>query len=367
MSTSINGLACETHCHVVSAAPTHPANNLGLLACRPRASSAASKSRRNDCPVCAVSFVWRYTGNHSILVERQATADYVDFEFCGTIADSGKKKLPYSRDPAVSFKIRHRQTFLMHSLRSLKRSATVTIWLIAGLACAALWAKPAHGAVITFTDRTNFVSATSNNRVTAENFSGNPPGISPIPVNTQFDVGAFNVFYTTANNQSQPTIALRNSAGVQRLDLQFDGGTGAGASEPGRVTTSIEFRFDSELVGFGGDWGALTGAFTSDDGNMLTITVGGDTINIDDLLGNPPGVGDDENGFVGFLRDTPFTSFTLTGTAVFAVDSFSFDNALLVRPPVPEPSTILVTAVFGVGFLHRRRQKTNSAADAASG
>lgn len=89
---------------------------------------------------------------------------------------------------------------------------------------------------------------------------------------------------------------------------------------------------------------------------MLTINVNGDTVNIDDLLGDPPGTGDDENGFVGFLSDTPFTSFTITGTAVFAVDSFSFDNAILVGPPVPEPSTLLVTAVFSVGFLYRRRR-----------
>jgi hypothetical protein len=250
----------------------------------------------------------------------------------------------------------------MHSVSPLKRSATFAIWLIAGLVCADVWTKPVEGAVVTFTNRTDFVSAIGNHLVTGESFSGNPPGFTPIPVNTQFDVGAFDVFYTTANNQSQPTIALRNSAGDQRLDLQFDSGNGAGASELGRVTTSIEFRFDDKLFGFGGDWGALTGAFTSDDGNMLTITVNGDTVNIDDLLGDPPGVGDDENGFVGFLSDTPFTSFTLTGAAVFAVDSFSFDNALLVGPPVPEPSTLLVTAVFGTGFLWRRRQRNQPVA-----
>lgn len=251
----------------------------------------------------------------------------------------------------------------MHSSVTPKRSTAFVIWLLASLACAAAWSTPADGAVITFTDRATFTGALGSRFfVASEDFSNNPPGFTPIPVNTQFDVGAFDVFYTTANNQDQSTIALRNSAGDQRLDLQFDSGNGAGASEPGRITTSIEFRFDDELFGFGGDWGALTGAFTSDDGNMLTINVNGDTVNIDDLLGDPPGTGDDENGFVGFISDTPFTSITLTGVAVFSVDSFSFDNALLVGPPVPEPSTLLVTAVFGGGFLWRRRKRSQRAA-----
>lgn len=175
-------------------------------------------------------------------------------------------------------------------------------------------------------------------------------------------MGAFD-FYSTADNQSQPTITLRNQAGVQRLDLQFDGGSGAGAS--GRGTTSIAFRFDDELFGFGGDWGDLldpTGTFSSQDGNQLTVTVtvngNGDTIDIDDLLGDTGGTGDGETGFVGFISDTPFTSIALTGTPVFAVDSFGFDNPILVGPPVPEPSTLLVTTIFGTGFLWRRRKRS---------
>lgn len=248
---------------------------------------------------------------------------------------------------------------------SLKRSTVFVIWLIASLACVAAWTKPVHGAVVTFTNRADFGAAIGIRTTAVENFSNNPAGLTSIPVNTQFDVGAFDVFYSTANNQSQPTIALRNQAGVQRLDLQFDSGSGAGASDLGRVTTSIEFRFDDELFGFGGDWGDLldpTGTFSSQDGNQLTLTVNGDTINIDDLLGDTGGTGDEENGFVGFISDTPFTSITLTGTPVFAVDSFGFDNAILVGPPVPEPSTLLVTAVFGIGFLWRRRKRSQQVA-----
>lgn len=117
---------------------------------------------------------------------------------------------------------------------TLKRSTAFAIWLLASLVCVAAWSTPVHGAVITFTDRATFISSMGTRKfVSTEDFSGNPPGSTPIPVNTQFDVGAFDVFYTTANNQSQPTIALRNSAGDQRLDLQFDSGNGAGASEPG--------------------------------------------------------------------------------------------------------------------------------------
>ncbi len=245
----------------------------------------------------------------------------------------------------------------------LHRSTAFVVWLFAGLSSAAAWTTPVHAAVVTYTNRADFTSAIGTANSVTEDFSSNPPGFTPIPVNTQFGVGAFDVFYTTANNSSQPTIALRNSAGDQRLDLQLDSGNGAGASELGRLTTSIEFRFDGEIFGFGGDWGETTGAFSLDDGNQLTIMVNADTISIDDLLGDPPGVGADENGFVGFLSDTPFTSITLTGTAVFSVDSFSLDNAILVGPPVPEPSTLLVTAVFGIGFLHRhRRRKRQSVA-----
>ena len=263
------------------------------------------------------------------------------------------------------------QTISMHLSLPLKRSTAFVVWLLAGLAFVAAWTKPVHGAVITFTDRATFTGALGTRTfVATEDFSNNPAGLTSIPVNTQFDVGAFDVFYTTANNQDQPATSLSNQGAVQRLDLQFDRGDGGGgvfSTQTGRVTTAIEFRFDDELFGFGGDFGDLlnpTGTFSSQNGNQLTLTVNGDSINIDDLLVDSGGMNDTENGFVGFLSDTPFTSITLTGTPVNVVDTFGFDNAILVGPPVPEPSTLLVTAVFGIGFLQRRRRR-NKAATAA--
>jgi hypothetical protein len=245
----------------------------------------------------------------------------------------------------------------MSSGSTHQRSIAFVIWCLAGLALVAACSRPVQGAVVTFTDAASFTSGISSNRITFEGFDGNPPGTTSIPVNTQFDVGAFDIFYTNASNTDQPTIAQINAAGDQRLNLQFDSGNGVGSSVAGRVTTSIEFRFDSEIYGFGGDWGLTAGDFDLQDGNMLTITVGGDTISIDALLGDLGGTGLDESGFVGFISDTPFTSFTLTMTPIFAVDSFSFDNAILIGPPVPEPSTLLVAAVFAAGFLGRRRRR----------
>lgn len=103
----------------------------------------------------------------------------------------------------------------MPSAVTLKRSTAFAIWLLAILVCVAAWSTSVRGAVITFTDRATFISSLGTRSfVSTENFSGNPPGFTPIPVNTQFDVGAFDVFYTTANNQSQPTIALRTRPAI---------------------------------------------------------------------------------------------------------------------------------------------------------
>ena len=264
----------------------------------------------------------------------------------------------------------------MSSAVTLKRSTPLVVWLLAGLAFVAAWTKPVQGAVVTFTNEPDWTAAIGLGTITVEDFSGNPAGFTQIPVNTQFNVGAFDVFYTTAGNVNEPTNRLVNSGGVQRLDLQGDKDLGAGDPAPDQNNTTITFNFSTEIVGFAADFGTLTGPggapnfdFTLQNGNLLSIDIGSAIIDIDSLLTDVSGITgipDQEIGFVGFVSDTPFDSLTITLNPVFAVDSFSLDNVRLGGPPVPEPSTLLVACTFGTGFLLRRRRRRKSVARSLS-
>lgn len=216
----------------------------------------------------------------------------------------------------------------------------------------------AMAALIVYTDRAAFNSAVSSGTVVNEDFSGAAAGSTQIPVDTTFDVGSFSVRYSTAGGVDEPTNDIFNSGGVQELRLQWHR---AGTTPVNQVTTQLQFLFDEPTRAFGADWGTSSNSdFTLQDGNLFTLMVGTDTLDIDAALGDLPGTGMTEGGFVGFLSDTDFSSFDLTLSPVFAVDSFSVDNTAQVASSslsaVPEPSSFWILLVCAACHARRRRR-----------
>ena len=217
----------------------------------------------------------------------------------------------------------------------------------------------ATAGLIVYTDRAAFNAALpSGFPVVNEDFSGAAAGDTQIPVNTTFDVGAFNVRYSTAGGVDEPTNDIVNSGGVQELRLQWHK---TGTAPTDQVTTQLQFLFDGPTLAFGADWGTSSDAdFTLQDGNMFTLTVGTDTVDIDAALGDLPGTGQTESGFVGFISTNRFTSFELTMTPVFSVNSFSVDNVALLA--VPEPTSLWLLLPLAAATLRRRSRCPKAAA-----
>ena len=135
--------------------------------------------------------------------------------------------------------------------------------------------------------------------------------------------------------------------------------------EPGAVNSSREFRarigtdFPNDpssivvdlfgpVLGIGADFVGTT------DGDLLTLTVGSDTVEFDQHLA---GSGD---GFLGVISNAPFNMLTL-GTEIPSLsgEAFALDNVSF-GPIVPEPSTyaLAVLGLLALGFYGWRRRKT---------
>jgi hypothetical protein len=200
-------------------------------------------------------------------------------------------------------------------------------------------------AVITevFTTQTDWETAV-NGTFTQENFN-DPPEINPIPNNTSTPVGSgISVFYTTTDMTDNPAIT-RNVAGDALLSLRWDT---LGANQ----TSVLRLDFDSPIGSFAANFRSV------DDGDGLTLSINGDVRNIADLLADDPmDPLADDNGFLGFISNTSFTSieFGGSGDTLFRLGS-AFTS------PVPEPAVVLSMLTLGVcGLcvvgLRRRNRK----------
>ena len=198
----------------------------------------------------------------------------------------------------------------------------------------------ANAALTTFTDRTAWETAVGS--FTSENFNATPE-TDPIPNNTVFDVGAYNVFYTTSggidetNNFILDNDSLASIDGTIFLSLMVD----IGGPD---TTTALELRFDAPIGAFAADWNAVSNT------SSLTSSAGGMSINLSDLLGPAPAgftTPFQDGGFLGFTSDTLFSTITFSAAIgdVFVLDNTAFSTA---TTPIPVPST---AGLFGTGLL----------------
>ncbi len=225
---------------------------------------------------------------------------------------------------------------------------------ITSLCFTLLQPEVSSAAVITFTDLASWTAAVISSQTEDFSSEGSSSGDVQIPNNTVFDVGLFNVFYTTSGGVKETFNDIKNPSdgtinGTNELRLQIDI-TGSDA------TTLLELRFDSPITAFGADWNGI------DVGDALTLNVGADSIVLEANLGSAPGsfnIPTGDGGFLGFTSDTAFTSVNFTATITIGVtETWRMDNVVLGNV-IPEPNTIalFLMGLSGMAIVCWRRRK----------
>ncbi|MCH8293324.1 PEP-CTERM sorting domain-containing protein [Candidatus Poribacteria bacterium] len=226
---------------------------------------------------------------------------------------------------------------------------------ITSLCFTLLQPEVSSAAVITFTDPASFQAALKPGSQT-EDFSslGLPNSDVQIPDDTVFDVGLFNVFYTTFAGVNESFNDIKNAGdgtinGTNELRLSID-------ITGDDKTQLLELRFDSPITAFGADWNGI------DVGDKLTLNVGADSIVLEANLGSAPGsfnIPTGDGGFLGFTSDTAFTSVNFTATITIGVtETWRMDNVVLGNV-IPEPNTIalFLMGLSGMAIVGWRRRK----------
>ena len=189
--------------------------------------------------------------------------------------------------------------------------------------CAALAAGAAGAAPILFPDRASFRAATGDTTFEDVNgFTADVPG--------PFDVGPFSVAATglwAADNGIEAYDPRPND--INRLNRNVDG------------TTYLSLDVDRTLVTFSFDAPIRAIAWDqTSTANNVSITVGGDTVN----LGNAR--------FFGLVAAEPFDTFVLSGIdGAFGLDNIEFETVAAV--PVPAALSLLLAGLGAVAGVRR--------------
>jgi hypothetical protein len=200
----------------------------------------------------------------------------------------------------------------------------------------------ARAAVTVYTTQDAWEAAVGAGTVTRENFNS-APEINPIPHDVSTAVGSgISVFYSTTDASDNPLIT-RNVAGDGRLSLRWD-------TQGANQTSVLRLDFAAPIGAFAADFRSI------DDADGLTLTINGFVQNIADLLVDDPlDIPADDNGFLGFVAASQFSSVSFGG----AGDTiFNLNNAY--TSPVPEPAALVGLLTLGacglcVAGLRRRK------------
>ncbi len=214
-------------------------------------------------------------------------------------------------------------------LNSLKSFALIT-----GTATLLLGGMPSASAYQIYTSRAAWEAALSGSAIITDTFS-NPIGSAQ---SITLDSG---IVSTNSNPPTLPNAFNNNSVsgGV------YSNATQAGTSNSASNTVTWVFP-SNHVFAFGAD-------FISANLDSLTLIgnfdgAGDQTILVNNTIGGP-------SGFLGVVGTANLSSIVF-GNASTTVDSFSIDNASFAFA-VPEPGTIALVLVGGLGLLSSRRVK----------
>ncbi len=188
---------------------------------------------------------------------------------------------------------------------------------------------PAEAALATYTDRTSWEAAAGT--IETDTFTG--AIYTPIPINTVFDVGLFNVFYTTSGGVTNSNY-ISDISDHLRLEIDTNGSD---------TTTLLQFQFDTPITAFGADFDRID----STDDLTFTPNIGPESVNIYDVLGGG-------SGFLGITSDSAFISLSFTAEGR---DAFYLDNVSLASASVPIPAAVWLFGSGLLGFIGLGRRK----------
>lgn len=204
----------------------------------------------------------------------------------------------------------------------------------------------------TFDSRSAFENATGADRFETEDFNN----VTATDFrNTSQTVGGL----TLSDNSGFRARIATSPAAVPTLNI--DGSPAALLSA--RAENGAAIAFSSPITAFGAAFAGVSNGgrdtrFVFNDGTDLAIPfrgVGGDLIN---------------DGFFGFVADSPFDSFRFRRFDGTLADGFSVDNVLFrtaqANAPQPVPSPALLPGIVGMGAAALRRRRRSQAAKPSS-
>lgn len=140
------------------------------------------------------------------------------------------------------------------------------------------------------------------------------------------------------------TYSVTGEDTIAPLTIADDLNSGVGSTS----FDSVIFTFDSPINAFGGDF---VNAFSAQ--GLRFTTDQGDTINAGNTAGFPP----PGTGFFGFGVDDAFSVLTITSAGVVnQLEVLDVDNVRFnTLAPIPEPASLGLLSVAGLGLLRRRK------------
>jgi len=189
----------------------------------------------------------------------------------------------------------------------------------------------ADAAITTYTDRTSFEAAAG--AITFEDFES---FVVDAPFHTSaVDVGDFTLSMTGLPSTAYNFIDI---APPETPETNVNGSTNMRVFTDDSPLSNLIFEFDTAMTAFGADFRSINDTIV-----RTQLIVGSDIVAL------PVAASSGLFSFFGFSSDIAFTSITFEGLAndVYGIDNVSYS--------IPEPATVLLLGLGGLGLLRRRK------------